>query len=298
MKTDKDIRDDEIRIIGAKPIPQKGITFKRLVKIFVISIAVLGLLLWFLYSHLMDIQYIYYKWMVDKNSHIYELKSQEPQQSNKDIPAVDIEESYIEIRDETVNDVPLYVYVPHNAQMSLSIGLPDKQDTSIIFVAQAADIRQDNGQIVGAFVLAGEPQAWNKPDAKTGYCAVIDGEITIGVAEDSPLFERAIERDGYFFRQYPLVNNGQLIENKPKNKAIRRAIGERRGEIMMVESRSPESFHDFAQALMDLGFKNAIYLVGSSAYGWAVDKDNKYIEFGVQNPKQPQNTNYIVWRRR
>lgn len=298
MKTDKDIRDDEIRIIGAKPIPQKGITFKRLVKIFVISIAVLGLLLWFLYSHLMDIQYIYYKWMVDKNSHIYALKSQEPQQSNKDIPAIDIEESYIEIRDETVNDVPLYVYVPHNAQMSLSIGLPDKQDTSIIFVAQAADIRQDNGQIVGAFVLAGEPQAWNKPDAKTGYCAVIDGEITIGVAEDSPLFERAIERDGYFFRQYPLVNNGQLIENKPKNKAIRRAIGERRGEIMMVESRSPESFHDFAQALMDLGFKNAIYLVGSSAYGWAVDKDNNYIEFGVQNPKQPQNTNYIVWRRR
>lgn len=98
-----------------------------------------------------------------------------------------------------LNDVPLYVYVPHNAQMSLSIGLPDKQDTSIIFVAQAADIRQDNGQIVGAFVLAGEPQAWNKPDAKTGYCAVIDGEITIGVAEDSPLFERAIERDGYFF---------------------------------------------------------------------------------------------------
>ena len=34
----------------------------------------------------------------------------------------------------------------------------------------------------------------------------------------------------------------------------------------MVETTTRESFHDFAQALVDLGADNAIYLVGSSAY--------------------------------
>ena len=59
--------------------------------------------------------------------------------------------------------------------------------------------------------------------------------------------------NGYFFRQYPLVKDGQVIDNEPKGKSIRRAICDRQGEIFMVETGSIESFHDFAQALADLG---------------------------------------------
>ncbi len=36
----------------------------------------------------------------------------------------------------------------------------DKEDKSVVYVAQAADVRADNGEIVGAFVLKGEPRAW------------------------------------------------------------------------------------------------------------------------------------------
>ena len=36
--------------------------------------------------------------------------------------------------------------------------------------------------------------------------------------------------------------------------------------MFMVETTTRESFHDFAQALVDLGADNAIYIVGSSAY--------------------------------
>ena len=195
-----------------------------------------------------------------------------------------------------INDIPLRIYIPHNAKMSLHVGRLDKRDTSIIFAAQAADIRRDNRKIVGAFVLKGEPLAWGL--SKKGYCAIINDKITIGIADNSPLFEQATETDGYFFRQYPLVDNGKLVENEPKNKSVRRALCDRNGEVMMVESLSNESFHDFAQALVDLGITNAIYLVGSSAYGWAVNDNGDRIEFGIENLRLPKNASYIVWRRR
>jgi uncharacterized protein YigE (DUF2233 family) len=100
-----------------------------------------------------------------------------------------------------------------------------------------------------------------------------------------------------------LVSNGKLVENEPKGKSIRRAICDRQGEIFMVETRSIESFHDFAQALVDLGVDQAIYLVGSTAYGWAVDENGTIHEFGEENyytgyRNMPQNTSYIVWKRK
>ena len=45
---------------------------------------------------------------------------------------------------------------------------------------QAADIRADNGKIVGAFVLKGDPLSWGL--SKRGYCGIIDGKLTVGVA--------------------------------------------------------------------------------------------------------------------
>lgn len=58
----------------------------------------------------------------------------------------------------------------------------------------------------------------------------------------------------------------------------------------MVETGTPESLHDFAQALVDLGVDQAIYLVGSSAYGWAIDQEGICHEFG--------DNNYYTGRRR
>jgi hypothetical protein len=208
-------------------------------------------------------------------------------------------QGFCEIRDTTINDIPLRMYFPHNATMSLHIGKMNQADTTIIYTAQAADIRADNGKIVGAFVLKGEPKAWGL--SKKGFCASIDGKVTVGVAENSPLFEEATEKEGYFFRQYPLVADGKIVENNPKNKSVRRAICERRGEIFMVESLTKESFHDFTQALVDLGVDNAVNLAGSEAYGWAIDREGVKHEFGTPNfytgrGKMPKNTNYIVFR--
>lgn len=202
--------------------------------------------------------------------------------------------SYIETLEETVNDVPMFVYVPHNSRLSLQIGMPDKSDSSVVFVAQAADIRADNMEIVGDFVLNGKQIA--RGVAKKGFCAIIDAEITIGMADETPLLQKSIDENGCFFRQYPLVNNGNLIENNPKNKSIRRALAVRNNQIVMVESRSAESFHDFSQALIDIGVSDAVYLVGSTTYGWYRNQQRDFVEFGIEKENQPPNTNYIVWR--
>lgn len=207
----------------------------------------------------------------------------------------DSSKAYTEHLQQTINDIPLDIYIPHNAAPRLFIGTPDLNDRNVIFTTQAADIRADNGKINGAFVLAGEPKAWGL--SKKGYCGIINGKITVGVADNSPLFEEATETGGYFFRQYGLVDNGRLVENEPKGKSIRKALCDRGGEIVVVMTREPESFHDFAQALIDLGAGNAIYLVGSVSYGYFRDKfDHLAVIYDKQRGGQKYE-NHIQWVR-
>ena len=194
-----------------------------------------------------------------------------------------------------INDIMLDIYIPHHGIPSLSVGAPDINDGSVILATQAADIRADNGKIVGAFVLKGKPLSWGL--SKRGFCGIIDGEITVGVADNSPLFEKATETEGYFFRQFPLVDNGHLVENENKGKSIRKALCDRRGEIFVAMSRTPESFHDFAQALVDLGVSNAIYLVGSQSYGIYRDSADSLTVIYDKYGHRYKYENYILWRK-
>ena len=203
--------------------------------------------------------------------------------------------AYTEHLRDTINDIALDIYIPHNAVPQLMIGVPDISDKSIILATQAADIRADNGKIVGAFVAKGKPYSWGL--SKKGYCGIIDGRLTVGVADNSPLFEEATEKEGYFFRQYPLVDNGVLVENEPKGKSIRKALCDRNGEIMIIMTQTPESFHDFAQALVDLKVDNAIYTVGSTSYGYFRDKFDHFEQIYEKRRGGYKYENFIVWKK-
>ena len=299
MKELKDIRDDQIRVIGEEVCgrPRHHTLWVVATIVLLVLATVVAILAW------PSVQVENVPEEVVPEPALFEpetiIESVLHQKMGCDTDSMEL--GYTEIVDTVINDVVLRLYIPHNAEMSLHIGKIDIEDTSIIYAAQAADVRADNGGIVGAFVLKGEPKAWGL--SKKGFCASINGNVTVGVAENSPLFEKATEEGGYFFRQYPLVSNGKLVENEPKGKSIRRAICDRNGEIFMVEPGTSESFHDFAQALVDLGVGEAVYLVGSSAYGWAVDGNGDRHEFGVDyyytgRWKAPENISYIVWRRK
>lgn len=201
---------------------------------------------------------------------------------------------YVEILDTVVGRVPLVVLTPHDAVPSLHIGADVLQSKDVVLAMQAADIRSDNGGIVGAFVVEGNLLSRGK--AKTGFCAIIDGTITIGAADATPLFEKAIESGGYFFRQFPLVVGNQVVENKPRGDSLRKALAEWRGATVVVMSRIAMSYHDFSQTLVDMGVTNAIYLVGSSSAGFAVDSYGVRSDYGEKSPPPYENVNYIVWR--
>ena len=299
MKDPKEIRDDQIRIIGEDE-NKKSLPRNVWITIFsVLSITIIGAIL-LLCSKLKEDEAIE---LNQPEPALFETVSlSEPikyQWIGKEVDS--LATGFTEIRDTIINDISIRIYIPHNAEMSLHIGRVDKTDTNIVYVAQAADVRADNGGIVGAFVLNGEPKAWGL--SKKGFCASINGKVTVGVADNTSLFEEATVSSGYFFRQYPLVKDGQVMDNELKGKSIRRAICDRQGEIFMVETNSNESFHDFAQALADLGVEQAVYLVGSSAYGWAIDETGNIHEFGDENyyvgrRRMPKNTSYIVWRKK
>ena len=299
-----DISDDEIRIIGDSGDTRN---LKRMVLIALVALAVVGGVLALVFAG-GEAEEMHTEPIADESPvQIYgeeQVPVVEPEEGVADdthfshLKVSSAERGFTELRDTTINDVLLRIYIPHNAECTLHVGKVDRDDKDIIYTAEAAFIRADNKAILGAFVLKGEPLAWGL--SMRGYCASIDGEITVGVADNSPLFEEAINRGGYFFRQYPLVDNGKFVANEPKNKSIRRAICERKGEIFMVESLAKESFHDFTQALVDLGIDNAVNLAGSEAYGWAIDRDGVKHEFGTPNfytgrGKMPKNTNYIVF---
>ena len=291
---EKDIRDDEFRVIGKHPSSgslkdgggkKRNLLVSILSLVLVLGIGILAIL----------------KWPKEKpedpDDGLFEDLPEVIVNHDSTKPlGIETESSFTEKIDTVINDVVLSLYIPHNAIPELTLGVPDRNDKSIILAAQAADIRKDNRKILGAFVLKGEPLAWGL--SKKGFCAIIDGNVTVGVSENSPLFEEATEKEGYFFRQYALVDDGALVENEPKNKTMRKALCSRAGQIFVIVSESDESFHDFSQALVDLGIENAIYLVGShSSFGWFIDEQGEKTLFAPDVHRGTyKNENYIIWR--
>lgn len=289
---EKDIRDDEIRVIGEEEKPK----FKGWIAFLMLLAGIIvGAVLYTVFKPKEEAP----KGEPEEPGYfepIPEVTEQQPTMRTPLAKAGDLGHGFIEMADTTINDIPMRLYIPHQMQFSLYVGEIDRNDPSILFAAQAADVRADNGGIVGAFVQKGEPKAWGL--SKKGYCAIINDTVTVGVAENSPLFEEATEKGGYFFRQFPLVDLGKLVENEVKGKSIRKAICDRNGEIFIVETLTTESFHDFAQALADLGVDNAIALVGSISYGWATDAEGQRHEFGNPDPpkKKWKNISYLVMK--
>ena len=199
------------------------------------------------------------------------------------------------VTDTLIDTLHLRIFTPYNATPELHVGRLDTADNDIILAAMAADLRRDNGRIVGAFVHAGEPLSWGL--SKRGYCAIFDGQITIGVAENSPLFEQATEQGGYFFRQYPAVDKGVMVENNPENASFRRALCLLNGKVCIIACTDRVLMNDFSATLVKLGVSEAILLVGGTADGWCRTDDGKMIRLGSSYAQNAKYMNHIVFRK-
>lgn len=269
-----DIDDDQIRIISSDNLPEKRANKRNILYIIMIAVVltIAGALIFVRPSKPRE--------SVAPASRNVEATSGSP---------------YATSADTTGGDIRLNILTPHNATPALARGEQVLDDNSVILAIQAADIRADNLEIVCAYVEKGE--LVSKGEAKAGFCSIVNGELTVGVADATPMFEQALNNDGYFFRQYPLVVAGQIVENKPQGKAVRKALAEIDGEISIISSRERISYRDFSEALVKIGVDNAISLVGANSSGVYVDADGKRHVFGDIPPEEwKENINYILWK--
>ncbi|MDE6535349.1 MAG: phosphodiester glycosidase family protein [Muribaculaceae bacterium] len=203
-------------------------------------------------------------------------------------------QSSVLILDTIVNNKGLTIYEPRNATASLTLGDGLLSDSTIILATQAADVRGDNGEILGTFVLNGELKS--KGESKAGFCAIINGQPTIGIADATPMLEQALTEGGYFFRQYPLVVGGQSIENKPKGRAVRKALAEIGNKICIIVSHDKLTFTEFSELLTEAGVRNAIYLCGGDSYGFYNDKEGQRQQIGNDQKSIGENISFIIWK--
>ncbi|MBR6898857.1 MAG: phosphodiester glycosidase family protein [Bacteroidales bacterium] len=199
--------------------------------------------------------------------------------------------------DTMINDVPLTIYsldceLPTCPRASLQVGMPDREDTSLLLAVMAADVRADNGDIVGDFVVDGRQLA--RGEKKEGYCAILDGVPVVGRGSEADL-KRAVDEKGCFFRQYVLVSEGVAMPPKPKGKNHRRALCVMGHRMFVVASGDRESYHDFATALADLGVDDAIALVGSESL--LMYRAEGGLLHTIGTSFEGDNVNFLVWRR-
>lgn len=281
----RDIGDDEIRIISSDNSPRRR--NKSNIYLYLIGIVILlviGIVVGMIYSRGKD----------PDEALIVAEEAQPDTLEIVEVEPISAPKAYTEICDTVSDGVTLSILTPFNASPELVIGQDVLSDSSAVLVAQAADIRADNGEIVGTYVINGE--LITKGEAKAGFCSIVNGEISVGVADSTPMLEQALMSDGYFFRQYPLVVGGQVVENKPKGRAIRKALAEIDGKICIVISHTRLTFHEFSQALVNIGVRNAIYIVGSDSSGFYKDSQGKRFSIGTNKETDIPNANFIVWR--
>lgn len=202
---------------------------------------------------------------------------------------------YTQATDTVVDGVNLTILIPVNCTPSLVAGveLTDAFNGATL-VCQAPDLRADNGGIVGMCVVDGE--ILSRGESKGGFCAIINGDMTVGVARSTPELEQAIETGGDFFRQFPLVVGNQVIENKPKGKALRRALALLDGKHVVIVSHDRLTFGDFSEALCSLGVETAIYLTGATSLGYYITETGDKVLLGNMNFPRIDNWVFLEWR--
>ncbi len=175
--------------------------------------------------------------------------------------------SEVTLKNDSVLGVAITIYEPHNAQAELTLEEPDTADRSVLFYTRTADYTA-TGRYIGSLVVDGK--TLQSDASRLGYCAAVDGNIVIGISRSDKMKDYAEEHKGGYFRQFMLVSNGELprhffLHGKVERKALARTADD---HLCIVETRHPETLWDFADALREYGFVDAIYLTGGNESGF------------------------------
>lgn len=276
--------EDEIQVLGS----QKSFNERRVKKSYAIIIFII-------IAVILTLAFLYFCFL-QKNNHDNS-NIEQTQENITELQTLKTENtnSSINISNDSINDVPLLILALHNLKPELQIGLPDTTDQSTVLALPAADIRKDNQEIVGDFILQGNEISRGK--RKVGYCSIIEGKLEIGISTDNNIKDICLDKQGSLFRQYILVFEGKIQKNILKGKSYRRALIVQNNQTYIIISKKRESLYDFSEAISDLGFQDAIYLVGGDSFGFYRNNNGEMNLIGKPENEQYPKRNYIVFKK-
>ena len=177
------------------------------------------------------------------------------------------ESSAVVLKTDSVLGVALDIYELHNVKAELTLVEPDTTDHSVLLYTRTADYTA-TGRYLGSLVVDGEQK--RSDVSRLGYCAIAQGNMVIGISRFDDMREHMVECDGSYFRQFLLVSNGELpqrffLHGKVERKALARTVDDR---LCVIATRHPETLWDFADALREYGYVDAIYLTGGNESGF------------------------------
>ena len=97
--------------------------------------------------------------------------------------------------------------------------------------------------------------------------AIADGNAQIGISRGNRVLKYVLKHDGSFFRQLAIVSAGTRCDHQfiLKGKVTRCVYArDERGRLYFVETAYPETLYGFADALVEDGFIDAVYVTGGA----------------------------------
>ena len=165
---------------------------------------------------------------------------------------------------DSILGVAMDFYAIHGLKASIEFEEPDTADTSVYLYCRSADHKADNTYI-GTLVVNGEER--QSDTHRLGYMAMLGGNSVIGISRSEKVKDYVQEHGGSFFRQFILVSNGEIPGRFfLHGKVERRAIGRIDDQLYYIATRHKETLWDFADALREYGFIDAIYITGGADY--------------------------------
>ena len=139
-----------------------------------------------------------------------------------------------------------------------------------------------DGTYLGSLVVEGKQLQADR--SRLGYMGMADGRMVIGIGRSDKVKDYVLERGGSFFRQFVLVSNGQIPTRFfLHGKVERRAIGRMGDTLYYIATRHKETLWDFADALREYGFIDAVYITGGTDYCFYRSSDGMRHDIGDIN---------------
>ena len=184
----------------------------------------------------------------------------------------------IVLTSDSILGVAMDFYAIHGLKASIEFNEPDTADTSVYLYCRSAD-HTANGKYLGSLVVDGEQRQSDR--SRLGYMAMLGNNSVIGISRSEKVKDFVQERGGSFFRQFILVSDGTIPSRfYLHGKVERRAIGRIDAQLYFIATRHKETLWDFADALREYGFIDAIYITGGADYVFYRSKDGVRHDIG------------------